>query len=155
LAELGIDHVIVTPEQVDIPLSARVNRINNHYKGNPNCVVLSIHSNGSNTEQANGWEVWTSKGQTKSDSIATEFFKSAKDEFPRYKMRTDTKDGDPDKESQFYILKYTNCPAVLTENLFHTNYNECKNILMSEKGVDRIVDLHVQAIINVEKHKLL
>ena len=34
------------------------------------------------------------------------------------KLRTDYADNDPDKESNFYVLKHTNCPAVLTENFF-------------------------------------
>jgi N-acetylmuramoyl-L-alanine amidase len=33
-------------------------------------------------------------------------------------MRTDFSDGDADKEAHLYVLKNTNCPAVLTENFF-------------------------------------
>lgn len=150
LAELGIDHLIVTPEQVDVSLPARVARINNHYKTNPNSVVVSIHSDGFSKPEAHGWSVWTSVGQTKSDSIATKFYESAKGIFPNEKMRTNSSDGDPDQESQFYILRKTNCPAILTENFFHTNPKECKEILMSEEGVNKLVELHVQAILNIE-----
>ena len=155
LAKLGIDHVILTPEQSDIPLQARVNRANNHYSGHPNCVLVSIHSDGFGKESAHGWSVFTSKGETKSDKIATEFYNSCKEVFPKEKKRTDSTDGDPDKEAQFYILRKTHCPAILTENFFHTNKRECQEILMTEEGVDKIVDLHVQAIIKIENHKTL
>ena len=38
--------------------------------------------------------------------------------FTLKKIRKDNSDGDPDKEYNFYILKHTQCPAVLTENFF-------------------------------------
>ena len=49
------------------------------------------------------------------------------------KIRKDMTDGDPDKESGFYILKHTKCPAVLTENLFQDN-KEDVGFLLSEEG---------------------
>ena len=150
LAELGIAHLIITPEQTDLSLKVRVARANAHHKLYPNCVLVSVHSDGFSSESAHGWSVWTSKGETKSDPIATKFMESCKAVFPKEKKRTDSRDGDPDQESQFYILKNTNCPAILTENFFHTNKHECKEILMTEEGVNKIVELHVQAIINVE-----
>ena len=155
LDELCIDNIILTPEQVDIPLPARVARANHHHAAHKNCVVVSVHSDGFGKESAHGWSVFTSKGETKSDKIATVFFKSCEEVFPAEKKRTDKTDGDPDKEAQFYILRKTNCPAILTENFFHTNKKECQEILMTEEGVDKIVELHVQAIIEVEKHKTL
>jgi len=54
-------------------------------------------------------------------------------------------DGDIDKESDFYILKKTNCPAVLTENLFMDTENDCR-FIMSEQGRKIIANLHVEAI---------
>jgi len=63
------------------------------------------------------------------------------------KIRKNITDGDPDKESGFYILKYTKCPAVLTENLFQDNRTDV-DFLLSEAGKRAIVDLHVNGIIN-------
>ena len=40
-------------------------------------------------------------------------------------MRRDFSDGDSDKESSFYILTKTRCPAVLLENFFYDNREEC------------------------------
>lgn len=61
------------------------------------------------------------------------------------KIRKDMSDGDPDKESQFYILRKTKCPAVLTENLFQDNQEDVE-FLLSEAGKRAIVDLHVKGI---------
>ena len=44
---------------------------------------------------------------------------------PGHKLRKDYSDGDPDWESDFFILKNTLCAAVLTENLFHDNSDDC------------------------------
>ena len=43
------------------------------------------------------------------------------------------------------ILKGTACPAVLTENGFMDNKEEC-DYLLSEQGKQAFVDLHVAAI---------
>ena len=50
-------------------------------------------------------------------------------EFPNIRFRQDSQDGDLDKESQFYILKNTNCPAVLPEILFYDNYEDYKKLI--------------------------
>jgi N-acetylmuramoyl-L-alanine amidase len=67
---------------------------------------------------ATGWEAWTSKGKTESDKIAEYLYKAAEKNLKGKKLRKDTTDGDSDKESDLYVLKHTNCPAVLTENFF-------------------------------------
>ena len=85
---------------------------------------ISLHNNAAANEgwqQARGFEVWTSVGQTKSDEYATEIFNSLKHEFPEFKARQDVSDGDPDKESNFTVLEKTKCPAVLIEWLFQDN----------------------------------
>ena len=94
---------------------------------------------------ARGWEAWTSVGQTKADKIATCLYDAAEKILSEMNIRKDTTDGDPDKESGFYILKHTKCPAVLTENLFQDN-REDVDFLLSEEGKQKITDLHVEGI---------
>jgi len=48
------------------------------------------------------------------------------------KWRTDNTDKDEDKEENFYVLKNTNCPAILCELGFHTNKEECLKMLTTE-----------------------
>lgn len=147
LEEMKIDSTILVPEAIDISLTTRVKRANAIYKENPDSFLLSIHGNaGVNPNEGTGWEVWTSPGQTESDKIATFFFNSAKILLPQFSMRSDVSDGDVDKESPFTILAKTNCPAVLTENLFYDNERDCA-FMLSAPGRYMIAHLHVEAII--------
>lgn len=66
---------------------------------------------------------------------------------PGHKLRKDYSDGDPDWESDFYILKNTLCGAALTENLFHDNSDDCL-FLESDEGRRAIIALHVEGIVN-------
>lgn len=59
-------------------------------------------------------------------------------------------DGDPDWEEGFYILRKTKCPAVLTENLFQDNKDDV-DFLLSDKGKEAIVKLHVDGIVSYLK----
>ena len=65
-------------------------------------------------------------------------------------MRKDTRDGDVDKESNFYVLIHTAMPAILSENFFMTNEKECKTLLLSESGRDRIANTHIDMINKIE-----
>jgi N-acetylmuramoyl-L-alanine amidase len=60
-------------------------------------------------------------------------------------MRLYTSDGDVDKESNFYILKNTKCPAVISENFFMDNRLDCK-LMQSEAGRMKIASAHARAI---------
>ena len=42
-----------------------------------------------------------------------------------HRLRTDYTDGDPDMEADFYILRHTTAPAVLTENFFMDSHPDC------------------------------
>ncbi|UBD64373.1 N-acetylmuramoyl-L-alanine amidase [Bacteroides salyersiae] len=149
LRKKGIDAEQIVKEEVDVPLSERCRRVN-EYKASE-AILISIHCNaaggGSTWMQARGWEAWTSMGQTKADKLATCLYEAAEKYLPGMKIRKDITDGDPDKESGFYILKHTKCPAVLTENLFQDNRTDV-DFLLSEAGKRAIVDLHVNGIIN-------
>ena len=149
LRKLGIDAERIVKEDTDVPLSERCRRVN-EYKASE-AILISIHCNaaggGSTWMQARGWEAWTSMGQTKADKLATCLYEAAEKYLPGMNIRKDITDGDPDKESGFYILKHTKCPAVLTENLFQDNRTDV-DFLLSEAGKRAIVDLHVNGIIN-------
>lgn len=152
LDKLDLDYIFTVEPQdpTDITLTARTNFVNKlPYKKK---VLISIHSNGFSKESAHGWEIYTSKGETTSDKFASMFAAQFLLKFPEMTFRKDTRDGDVDKEANFYIIKNTTCPAVLLENFFHTNEKECKEILMSEEGQNKIVDAIVQGIIYIERN---
>ena len=151
----GIDAQLLTPEINDVPLTERVKRANQYAQryGNKNTFVVSIHTNASANGNGTGWEIHTSPGKTISDIYATVIWNEAKETLEKkYKkrMRSDMTDGDPDMENNFYILTKTNCPAVLTENLFHDNEADCA-FLLSKEGREAIIRIHVEAIKKIEK----
>ena len=141
LTNMHINYVVITPEHEDISLGERVRRAN---KYDPySSFFISVHSNAGG---GHGSEVFTSPGQTKSDKIATVVGEEFKRIFPSKRLRTDFSDGDLDKEKRFYVLTKTKMPAVLTENFFMDNAWECKNILMTQNGRNKIIEFHVSAI---------
>lgn len=135
---LGIDAGLVVPETNDIPLRTRAMRVNKvcKEKGASNVILLSIHSNaagnGKTWMNAKGWCCFTSPGKTKGDAIAECLYDAFEKAFPDRKIRKDMTDGDRDYEASFYILTKTQCPAVLIENFFFDNREECEWLLKAE-----------------------
>jgi len=148
LSELGISFELVVPEAEDISLKERVRRVNDFHKNNKNSIFVSIHGNAFNSS-AKGFEVFTSKGVTRSDKIAEVFAIKMAKTFPNKVMRWDLSDRDKDKEANFYVLKNTSCPAILTENFFFDNPEDA-SLMMSEEGVEKIAQAHVDAIVKIE-----
>lgn len=156
LAEHGYDVDLVVTETNDIPLKTRVRRVNEvcSLHGSHNVLLLSIHSNaagmGDKWMNAQGWSAYTTKGVTKSDKVASCLYDAFEEEFKDRKIRRDLSDGDPDWEEDFYIIKRVSCPAVLVENFFYDNKEECQWLLRAEnkeriaralyKGVDDYVN---------------
>lgn len=146
---------LVVEEDADIPLGERCNRVNAvcNQVGKKNVCLVSIHLNASGNGKewmtARGWEAWTSVGQTGGDVLAECLYVSAKEILSPLikdlKIRADMSDGDMDKEKDFTILKRTNCPACLTENLFQDTKADYE-FLLSGEGRKAIVDLHVEGI---------
>lgn len=142
LDDLAIRYEILTPETNDMSLQERCRRANEYQHMYNNCVLFSIHGNAGG---GTGWECYTSRGTTKADEIATLLYEEAEKEFPGWKIRKDYTDRDADKEANFYILRHTICPAVLTENFFMDNEKDCK-FMLSEDGRERIAKIHINVI---------
>ena len=153
---MGIDASLVVTETNDISLSTRVQRVNKMCSkiGASNIILLSIHSNaagdGSKWMSAQGWSCYTSKGETKSDVIAECLYDAFEAEFADRKIRKDMSDGDRDWEENFYVLKKSKCPAVLLENFFYDNRDECAWLLKDETK-ERVADAIVKGIIKYIK----
>lgn len=153
LLQLGYDSRIIVPEQEDIPLAERCRRVNAVCQalGKDNVILISIHANasgnGSQWMKAQGWSAYTSKGQTKADILAECLYDAAAANLPGKRIRIDSSDGDRDWEDNFYILRHTICPAVLTENFFYDSKDDLA-FLESEEGKQAVVKLHVNGITN-------
>lgn len=138
----GIDSVVLVPEQTDISLGERVKRANKIYSTDKSAILISVHANAGG---GTGFEIFTSVGQTKSDKIAEVLIDEYAKAIPELKLRKDTSDGDKDKEAHFYILKNTNCPAVLIECFFmDTLEPDC---LLGLDNEDRFVEAIFNGII--------
>ena len=152
LKKHGVDVERIVPEKTDISINERCRRANQIAArvGKQNCLLVSIHNNASQNGKARGWEVHTYLGSSKSDEYATVFWNTAQELLPvgANKMRADWSDGDPDWDSNFGILRGTTCWALLTENLFMDNEEDCR-FLLSPEGKAVIVGIHVKAILKI------
>ena len=99
-------------------------------------VFVSIHCNSAASPDAQGYEVWTSPGDTGGDDLATCIYAQIAMEFPDRAGRADYSDGDPDKESRFYVLAHTESPACLVELAFISSDEEAA-LLADEKWQGR------------------
>lgn len=155
LEDLGYKVFIdIEDEDLDVnqskELCLRCKIVNDLQKVYKNCIYISIHVNAAYSDgkwhDATGWEAYTSIGVTSADKLAECLYNAAKKNLIGKKLRVDTTDKDQDKEANFYVLKHTNCPAVLTENFFQDNKKDVE-YLTSDKGFHQIVRTHVEGII--------
>ena len=156
LVSAGIDASLVVTETNDVSLRNRVNRVNTicNRLGADGVLLVSIHANaagnGSAWMNANGWSCYTSRGKTKSDQVAECLYDAFEAEFQDRKIRKNMSDGDRDWEENFYVLEKSKCPAVLLENFFYDNREECAWMLQEETK-RRIASAAVKGIIKYIK----
>ena len=141
-------------EENDISLGTRCKRVNDICKhfGASNVLVVSIHCNAAGADgkwhDARGWQACVSlNASAKSKQLASYLFDAAQAQ--GLKMRS-PKPGQKWWAQNLAICRDTNCPAVLTENLFQDNLADVE-FLLSDKGREAIVNLHVNGIINYIK----
>lgn len=156
LSDMGIKTYIVTPEEQDVALSVRVNRINKKYaelKKDYECILISIHNNAAGNDKhwhnASGWSVFVSKNaSTKSKELAKLLYEECEKRNLKGNRWVP-----PCKywEANYTILAKTNCPAVLTENLFQDNKTDY-NFLRRVDGNESIISLHVDGILKYIKY---
>lgn len=151
-----IQTVILVPEEHDISLKERVRRVNTIVHdakiAGKEVLLISIHINASGHgtwKNASGWSVWVANNASdKSKQFAQIAYSEA------LSLGLKGNRVVPKEQywsSNFYILKNTLCPAVLTENMFMDNQEDVQ-FLNSEKGKEMIVQLHYNAILKyIEK----
>lgn len=118
---LNVVCTVEASDSTDLSLYNRVKKANSYpYK---ETVFVSIHCNAG---KGTGYEIFTSIGQTSSDKLAEEITNAVKPFYKKHKLpiRTDMRDGDQDKESNFYVLKKTKGTAVLIECGFFDNRSD-------------------------------
>ena len=140
----------ITPENHDVPLSTRCQRVNNFCKryGTSKCLLVSVHINAAGGDvkwhDARGFSAWVAKNASAKSKECASMFQIKAESLglkgnrcvPSCKYW----------EANFYILKNTACPAVLTENLFQDN-KEDKKKKKTKKAKELIADLQVDTIV--------
>lgn len=149
LEENGIKVVYTRTTDKYLSLTERANVSN---KANADAFI-SIHTNSFTNPSARGLEIWTSKGQTKADILATYVGEELIKEFPNVPFRKDLSDGDLDKEANFTVLAKTKAPAILPELGFISNKQDNELQLKRQddfakaiaNGIFRFFNMNVKA----------
>lgn len=148
LTQLGIEWCFTydTEAEYDLGLSARAKVANDKCKiyGSKNVLLISIHHNalgdGSKFYDAQGFIVFTTKGNTISDKYGDIIYETAKEVLKPLgrKVRKNC-------EENFTVIYKTHCPSVLLEYGFYSDEEEVY-WLMSEEGLKANCELTVRAI---------
>lgn len=151
LKKYNIEVKLIHPEDGIIgsplnDLSVRSQRANTYYntdKDSYECVFISLHVD------ADGSSTWTAahgctfhiapNSSTKSRALA----ESYRDVFTKYLLTGNRKS--PVRYSDFSVLLMTEMPAILVENLFMNNHEDCIYLLDETKD-NVLVEPHVVAI---------
>lgn len=138
--------------EYDMPLSDRSYLANEYYKLNPDSVLVSVHTNayGNTWNEASGFRVYAYSKESKGYKLGQEYLKTADELLSPYKIKVQM---EPNIESSFYILRKTKVPALLTENLFHTNKKDL-SFIQSYKGRDTLLQVHLKSLIEYNNEAL-
>lgn len=145
----GIDARLLVTEDWDVSLSERCSRANAICRqfGARNVTLCSVHVNAAGSDgkwhDARGFSVWVAKTCSENSKKLARLMYDCADKRGLRGNRWVPKEGY--WQANFAMVKNTNCPAVLTENLFQDNKQDV-DYLLSEEGKQTIVDLHVEAI---------
>jgi N-acetylmuramoyl-L-alanine amidase len=105
------------------------NRVKNMNLVKGPALVFALHSNGTTMDgcggKAVGSVIYTCKGVTKSDAMATIAYASIAKNLPDRRLLRDRADGDDDFEANFTVLMSKH-PSFLLEAAFHDNEDEVK-----------------------------
>ena len=145
----GFNARLLVPETRDVSLKERCDRASKFNK--KDTLLVSIHNNasgsGSKWMKARGWSIFTTKGITEADKLADSIWQEANKTFKSpltVRSYSSAKMGH-DYEENFYILLHSYCPAVLIENFFMDNHEDC-NYLRTDKAMAECAEVAVAGI---------
>lgn len=147
--KVNVKAVKLVPEDTDISLSERVRRANKIYKdNNKQAILISVHCNAAGGDgkwkTATGWCVFISQNaSSNSKRLAKDLYEEAD--------RLGLKGNRSVPKEKYWVkslamCRDTNCPAVLTENLFQDNKDDVA-ILLSEEGKQKLAEVHVKGVL--------
>ena len=154
LDQLGVAYFNVVPEAENIGnfLTARVDRANRLSTALPKLFV-SVHGNAGpaptlqdfTDDRTRGIETWHYHGSTTGRQLAAVFQRHliAQTGMVNRHLRSKV-------TGQFYVLRATRMPAILTENGFYNNRFDLE-IMLTDEFRQQVADAHVAAIMEVER----
>lgn len=154
LCSSGIDARLLTPESNDIGLSVRVERVNSLCRkiGADNVIVVSVHVNAAGNGKS--WNAACGFLSLIAPNAGDGSKRLARLLYEASEMRGLKGNRSVPKEKyvvkSLAICRETKCAAVLTENLFMDNAEDCA-YLLSEEGKNTIAAAHVEAILKYLK----
>ncbi len=149
----GISYFITVPEvDIDDFLKGRVDRANVKESKLPK-IFVSIHSNAAPARSSEDWapdsisgiETWFYHGSKSGQRLASVFQKHLVNETGWVNRHLKSR-----PNGQFYVLRKTRMPSVLTENGFYNNRIQVAELMKPEIR-QKIADAHVKAILELEK----
>jgi len=151
LRRRGYDTFLVNPEETDISLKERCNRINSVIEGpySDRVLSVSIHvnaaGNGSQWMSARGWEVltYTNPGPG-SIKLANCLYEAARDAGFRTRPESHLQKY---RKKNLAMCRDPKCPAVLVEHFFMDNREDCK-YLCSPLSIYECAEVLVNGIID-------
>lgn len=162
LVSSGYDASLLVPEEWDVTIKSRAERVNRICveRGSQNVLLVSVHVNASASDwswhEANYWSCWTYRQEWKDVNGKVYMVKEASKEskdlsrclYEAAMLEGFKISGFPYKEANFGILRQTLCPAVLVENFFQDNRANV-DWLLSDEGKDAIIRA---LFIGIENH---
>lgn len=147
--KVNIKAVKLVPEEIDISLKERVRRANQIYKdNNKQAILISIHCNAAGSDgkwhNASGWSVFVApNASNNSKRLARDLYEEVE--------HLNLKGNRSVPKEKYWVqslamCRDTNCPAVLTENMFQDNKEDVA-FLLSEEGKQKIIETHVQGVL--------
>ncbi len=139
----NFETVFTAPTDADTSLAVRC-KVANDFKAD---IFVSIHANASDgkfdgdTKDASGVETWymSTRGKELAECVQKELVKGTKQKNRGIK-----------KSTGLYVLKHTNMPAILTENLFMDNEREAR-LMIDKKFINEVASEHYVGICNYFK----
>lgn len=144
----GFEAKRIVTEDYDVSLTERVRRVNAYCDARSvkNCVLISIHINAAGNGDwlnASGWAGFVAPNASNNSKRLAKILHD--EAIARGLQGNRSVPPGQYWTGNFTIIKKTNCPAVLTENLFQDNRKEVE-YLLSDIGKKTLVDLHVAGL---------
>ena len=149
----NIDAIDIVDSEKDIPLRERVLKANKLHTQKRNCIYVSIHANAF----GNGRDFNSARGASNFHNINSKNGRVLPDALQKWLIKlTPFRDRGVkanDSWANFYVLRKTNMPAILSENGFMTN-KEDATLLLSPTIRTTIAAAHFAMIQEIEQNGL-